>query len=250
MSDLKTYLKKVKNAIFNNLSPDEAFRYRPLAQRLKKKLKAGDRVIELGSGDVGISPYLKNIHITGVDKEFLNARPGRLEKIIYDGEHIPFPDNYFNYLINVDCLEHIEPEKRPALIREMLRVSRTGIFLVFPSGLAAQALDQELDDLFFRHHNYHDIYLEEHLRQGLPEENAIYDYLNSAATQENKIISLRGRRLMNVKIRKLYLAPRFSGQLSGSIIYFLFALFIPFAPLFNFGPCYWRLIELEIINQP
>lgn len=132
----------------------------------------------------------------------------------------------------------------------MLRVSRTGIFLVFPSGLAAQALDQELDDLFFRHHNYHDIYLEEHLRQGLPEENAIYDYLNSAATQENKIISLRGRRLMNVKIRKLYLAPRFSGQLSGSIIYFLFALFIPFAPLFNFGPCYWRLIELEIINQP
>lgn len=246
MNKAKIFLKKIKNIVINNLSPDEAFRYRPIVKRIKKVLTNRDKLVEIGSGDVGVSPYLKNVKITGIDKKFLNVRTGNLDKIIYDGENIPFPNDHFDFLLNVDCLEHLEPKMRANLIREMLRTTKKEIFLVFPCGAAAAKMDKNLADLFYRHNHYHNIYLKEHLSNGLPEETEIEQYLILAAQANDKQISITSKNIMNVFVRKVYLYPKFKRKLSGNIFYFLFIIFLPLASLFNFGNCYWKFMDIKI----
>jgi SAM-dependent methyltransferase len=50
---------------------------------------------------------------------------------IFDGYNIPFPDNSFDVVTSVDVIEHVENFKE--LIKEMLRVSRKGVFLSTPN---------------------------------------------------------------------------------------------------------------------
>ena len=50
---------------------------------------------------------------------------------IFDGYNLPFPDNSFDVVTCVDVIEHVEDFNR--LIKEMLRVSRKGIFLSTPN---------------------------------------------------------------------------------------------------------------------
>lgn len=50
---------------------------------------------------------------------------------IFDGYNIPFPDNFFDVVTCVDVIEHVENYDH--LIKEMLRVSRKGVFLSTPN---------------------------------------------------------------------------------------------------------------------
>lgn len=62
----------------------------------------------------------------------IQGRNPRLAQIsTYDGYNLPFEDNEFDVLTCVDVIEHVEDYDR--LIREMLRVSRKGIFLSTPN---------------------------------------------------------------------------------------------------------------------
>lgn len=241
-------LKKIKNYILSNISPDEAFRYKPLAKALKSVVKNEDLVVEIGSGDIGISPYLKNVKIIGLDTKFNNTRFGNLEKIIYDGKQIPFPDNYFNYAISADCLEHVKPSERENFILEMFRVTKNGILLIFPSGSEASKSDQNLLRTFKKYHGYGDSYLEEHRTNGLPEILDVTKYIETATKLKGVNTKIKIKSIMNVKIRDLYIRPKFKGGLIGSIFYFLFSIFIPVASILNFGKCYWKFINIKINN--
>jgi ubiquinone/menaquinone biosynthesis C-methylase UbiE len=50
---------------------------------------------------------------------------------IFDGYNLPFPDDTFNVVTCVDVIEHVEDYN--CLIKEMLRVSRKGVFLSTPN---------------------------------------------------------------------------------------------------------------------
>lgn len=50
---------------------------------------------------------------------------------IFDGYTIPFPDETFDVVTCVDVIEHVEDFNR--LIKEMIRVSRKGVFLSTPN---------------------------------------------------------------------------------------------------------------------
>jgi len=240
------FLKKLKNYFIGNLATDEAFRYRPIAQSLKKKADRQSTIGEIGSGDVGISPYFSKAEILGLDVYFANSRIGKLKKIIYDGHTIPFPVDYFDFLVSADCLEHVKPENRKKFIAELLRVGRKEIYLIFPSGAKAAQSDQALDLIIKKYHHSQDGYLREHLEYGLPELGTIEEYLQEAASNQHKTIEYSIKKIMNIKLRNSYIQAKFKGGLGRNIFYFLFLLLLPFSKLFNFGDCYWRLINIRI----
>lgn len=65
-------------------------------------------------------------------KKTIVGRNPRLNNLdTYDGYNLPFPNDSFDVVTCVDVIEHVEDFNR--LIKEMLRVSRKGIFLSTPN---------------------------------------------------------------------------------------------------------------------
>lgn len=92
-----------------------------LSQR--KFLKDG-RILDVGCGEkIYRSIFLNNEYI-GIDvKVSGRKKEEKLADLYFDGENIPFENNYFNFIICTEVLEHCtNPSK---LISEMFRVLKT-----------------------------------------------------------------------------------------------------------------------------
>jgi ubiquinone/menaquinone biosynthesis C-methylase UbiE len=93
----------------------------------------------LGYGLNILSIKSREVNGIDVDPEVLNyctntlvGKNPRLKiLIIFDGYNLPFSDNAFDVVTCVDVIEHVEDYSR--LIKEMLRVSRKGVFLSTPN---------------------------------------------------------------------------------------------------------------------
>lgn len=101
------------------------------------------RVLDVGFGlGYGLNILaIKAREVSGVDvdvkvlnycKNTLQGRNPRLANLVlYDGYNLDYPDNYFDISCCVDVIEHVEDFDK--LIKEMLRVSKKGIFLSTPN---------------------------------------------------------------------------------------------------------------------
>lgn len=110
---------------------------------LNKYVSAGDKILDVGFGlGYGMNILaIKAEEVYGVDVDqkvydycketLLNKNPKIKELSIYDGYNIKYPDNYFDVVTCMDVIEHVEDYNR--LIREMLRVSKNGVFLNTPN---------------------------------------------------------------------------------------------------------------------
>ena len=93
----------------------------------------------LGYGLNILSIKSREVNGIDVDSEVLNyctntlvGKNPRLKILnIFDGYNLPFSDNTFDVVTCVDVIEHVEDYTR--LIKEMLRVSRKGVFLSTPN---------------------------------------------------------------------------------------------------------------------
>ncbi len=110
---------------------------------LNKYLREGDRVLDvgfgLGYGLTILSIKAGEVYGVDVDQKVLNYCQGslvgknpRLKNLsLYDGYTLTYPNTYFDVVTCVDVIEHVEDYDR--LIRELLRVSRKGVFLSTPN---------------------------------------------------------------------------------------------------------------------
>lgn len=119
------FLQKAKHVFFNdwypNWSPDIALRYLPIIDDLKKQSEG--TILDVGSGSLGITPYLKKI-ITGVDITFSPPYSKLLKRVKGTATKLPFKNESFDYVLCVDTLEHVPTKFRPQVIRELLRVAK------------------------------------------------------------------------------------------------------------------------------
>lgn len=110
---------------------------------LQRYVHEGDRVLDVGFG-LGYGMNIlaikaRTVHGVDVDPKVydyctqtLIGRNPKIEKIsLYDGYDLEYPDGYFDIVTCGDVIEHVEDYHR--LIRELLRVSRRGIFLNTPN---------------------------------------------------------------------------------------------------------------------
>jgi 2-polyprenyl-3-methyl-5-hydroxy-6-metoxy-1,4-benzoquinol methylase len=110
---------------------------------LNKYVAEGANVLDVGFGlGYGLNILaIKAGTVSGIDvdsKAYMYCQEtvvGRNPKLghlsIYGGYNIDFPDSYFDVVTCVDVLEHVEDYHR--FLRELLRVSRKGVFISTPN---------------------------------------------------------------------------------------------------------------------
>lgn len=110
---------------------------------LNKYVDEDCKILDVGFGlGYGLNILaIKAKEVSGVDvdkkvydycQETVVGRNPRLISLeIYDGYNLPFSDESFDIVTCVDVIEHVEDYNR--LIKEMLRISKKGIFLSTPN---------------------------------------------------------------------------------------------------------------------
>jgi len=239
-------LRNIKQTIFKDYSTDIALRYLPVIDVIKKNNFRDSQILEVGSGDLGITLYLKK-KIVGIDIEFGNNDNSLLQKIKIDGKRFPFADNEFDVVISVDNLEHIRRGERKNFINEILRVAKKGVIMTLPCGSLAYNHDKKIAQYFYQTYRSSDRFLNEHLANGLPEISDVVEMFEKSASSLNKKIKIKlPRKLLNLRIREFIMKCKISRNFALSILYYLFLFFLPFRKLLNFGNCYRQLFFIRV----
>jgi ubiquinone/menaquinone biosynthesis C-methylase UbiE len=100
-----------------------------IAKHLAAMIPPGSKVLDVGCGDGSLAALLTQIapgiEVQGVE---VHARPDcAIDCRLYDGEHLPFPDNSFDLCLFVDVLHHtMDPE---TICKDASRVSKASVLI-------------------------------------------------------------------------------------------------------------------------
>ena len=247
-SKIKKTIKNFFNKFYWKQHPEAALRYLPIVSELKNLHLEDSKILEIGSGSLGIIPYLKR-SIDGLDVDFSGPQTKLLRKIKASAINLPFRKNDYDVALCADTLEHIEPENREQSIYEMLRIAKKLAVIVVPVGKLS-----EKQDLFanarWQHvfgNNYQ--FLDEHIKYGLPKTEEILVFIDKSLRKLNKKAKVSSHSNLNLVIRKILINTWIS---KNKLIYYTylkgFLLLLPLLRLCNFGNCYRRVFVIEFTS--
>ena len=244
---LNSYRKPAASCQFlNRWHPEVAVRYLPIVKKLSAASRQPPAILEVGSGWLGISPYLGR-QITGLDEDFNGKKFPLLKQVKGSALKIPFGNNNFDIVICVDVLEHLPKSKRQIAIDELLRVGKKCIFIGAPCGEKSFKQDILLDKHYKKVFNKPFPFLQEHLEYGLPEEKQITQSIKKAAKINKKNINIRITGNESLKLRKFLMQGFITKNLLIDFVYRkVFLLLIPFFKLFDKPPYYRKLFFVRI----
>ncbi len=258
--------------------PNVALRYLPVVERIRNlkrtvlSVRKGQSftVLEVGSGGLGIAPYLK-MPVTGVDKEFEPPFHPLLKRISGDATKLVFPNNSFDVVISMDMLEHLPKNKRRVTVLEMLRVAKKLVIIGVPCGKEAEKHDKDIAIVLLdssarakalarnnggasgrsaRDDEGVDKgikFLEEQVEYGLPEEIDILHYIKAAGKELGKKIEVEIKGNMNLKLRKFLMRGWMSKNVLVNVVFRkLFLFLIPMFRLLDREPFYRKIFFVII----
>lgn len=100
-------------------------------------VKDGSKVLDLGCGPGYVAEELrrKGCHVTGMDK--VEQEASRFDKFVkhdLDSEYLPIQLERYDYILALDCLEHLDsPERLVRLVRERLYSDKTALIVTVPN---------------------------------------------------------------------------------------------------------------------
>src|SRR5690606_22127762 len=112
--------------------------------------------------------------------------------------------------------EHVPPERRGAVVGELLRVAGRGCVIVVPCDEAAEEQDRLLDETFARLQGYRFPFLSEHVAHGLPRAVEVFQEIRAAAEAAGRRADVGYRPVNNLAVRwllmRLWMSPSPLGQ--------------------------------------
>lgn len=243
--NIEKFLKTVFDKFFKNQHPESALRYLPIVSILKNAKLENSKIVEVGSGSLGITPYLKK-PIDGVDVNFEGPQTPLLNKIKGTSQDLPFHKNAYDVAICVDTLEHLEKGQREKAIGEILKVARKMVIIVVPVGALSEEQDKKLEVRFRNVFGKKDNFLSEHVQNGLPKTNEILVIFDRVLRRLGKKAKITSSPLLNLKVREILMYTWIS---KNRYIYYLYLkgylLLLPLLRLANWGDCYRRIFVVE-----
>ena len=242
-------LRDFFNKFYWRQHPEAALRYLSVVSEIRKLKLDESKILEVGSGSLGITPYLKR-KIDGLDINFSGPSTGLVNKIKGSVESLPFARNSYDVVIAVDVLEHLEKEIREKAVFEMLRVAKKLIVIVVPVGEASQRQDQSLAKYWYKIFKGKNQFLEEHIAYGLPTADQILVFIDKSLRKLNKDGKTYSYPNLNLLIRKILMQTWIT---KNKYVYYLYLkgylLLLPILRLCNFGTCYRRVFVIEFVND-
>jgi ubiquinone/menaquinone biosynthesis C-methylase UbiE len=152
-------------------------RYILLVHLIEKEPSGG--ILEIGGGIRGINMYLKERSVIGVDIVFpKNAKSnGRFCPVQGSARFLPFRDSAVPIVVCVDTLEHILPEDREEVVKELIRVGSRKVYLSFPVRETYEKWEKRFVKLLQIWRKEEPAWLKEHLEKGLPSHKDLSDFL-------------------------------------------------------------------------
>lgn len=172
--------------------PDWAARYLPIVRRHGVAAWHDARVLEIGANANGIARFTA-ARAVAIDIAAGHLREARVSQPILpavaDLRTLPFREGAFDRIVCVDVFEHISPEVREEAIREMRRVlAPSGILVIaFPTGDGAARAEAQVRNAYARFTGGRLRWLEEHVREGLPQADAVSQRLHEAFAESHRI---------------------------------------------------------------
>ena len=135
--------------------------------------------------------------------------------LVGSGPSLPFVPDAFAAVVSVDTVEHLPQQERLAFVRECLRVARRCVVVAAPhGGEGHRKVERQLDGLYRSVHGEPHIYLDEHVRYGLPDVVEVQgwlrdlgvtryrmafagDYVWQSQQFERAVLSRRGPRVLD-----------------------------------------------------
>ena len=105
-----------------------------LGEEILKEIEFGkkmSKIIDLGCGDCGITKYISNnagglLKISAVD--VINTSLFDIKPIIYNGNKLPFKNNYFDFGYTSFTLHHCKNQEE--VLKELLRVCKKDVVII------------------------------------------------------------------------------------------------------------------------
>lgn len=244
-----TFIKHLRKSYQNfcqKYSLDISTRYLPVVGIIKKDNNPQPpKILDVGSGDLGITPYYP-LPITGVDTHFSSVKSPLIKPVVIKDVNLPFEDGEFDYVISVDMLEHVSAKEREKSISEMLRVAKKKIIVVVPIGRKAESQDKKLHKLYEKIHGESYVFLDDHVKNGLPSLEEMINCFNNAANLHEKKLKISCYPILNLRVRYTYMRLFISKipMVRALTNFFIFA--VPFRKYLNFGECYRKVFTIDI----
>ena len=223
--------------------PEVALRYLPVVAEIKK-LGPDVSVLEVGSGGLGIAPYVR-FNITGVDIRFSPPFHPRLNRIKAKAVRLPFADKVFDAVVSVDTFEHRPGKDREKAISEMLRCTRKLAVIAVPCGQLSYLQDKKLNRIYRKRFGKKYRFFDEHTL-GLPEEKDIIEAITNACRTVHLRVNLTILNNENLKLRQFLMNGWMTKNLVKNIFFRKVLLIaLPFMSLINNPPVYRKIFVIN-----
>ena len=140
---------------------DRFMRISTVAEYVNKlNLKKDTIILDVGGFDGAFALFVPELKVWVIDPQTTGG----------NGLKIPFPDKHFEVAVSIDALEHLPGKDRPKLLQELIRVTRSKLFVNFPEARSMSAQKAVLSI-------FSNKFIQEHVDYQLPNQEETVSFL-------------------------------------------------------------------------